>query len=280
MHSKQRWLYKTCGFSLALMGSLITFSSQGFARVLVQPQEVERPVQVSRLQTLRQNPDRLALFFNSNSRQLGSLPAVLTNSVVRDAQARLRAGGKQRPNRVETDLRVESIQRITWNACNGGTGPTPPWRGTCPNISVAGWQMVILGQLQQTPFRFVYYIPATASRQSFVPVPDGMQSLPNAVKTRILEAAVRDTGLPVNELHFHWIDARWFDASLNTASEQMSHRNTNHPGWEIEILGSRSLPGRSWATPLWKYHANLTGTEARLIYQGHWVPPPSAPLPR
>jgi len=267
-------------------------------RILVQAQGVEHLVNVSSLGSQLHTPERDAFFSEADRSQLGTLPLAWANAVVQDAQTRLLSGEilpppnlpEGVPTGAEIDFQVEAIRSVTWNACRGGTGPTQPIRGNCPDITVAGWQMIIVGGLKQAPFRLVYYIPepdssgldhlGLADQDVVMPGPDAMQSLPAEVRTRILEAAAEDTGLPTTTLQLHGVEARWWDACLNTAPQRVSCHNGIRPGWRIEILGVQSVPAQPWATPLWIYHANLTGTEVHLVHQGQWSPPPSAPPPQ
>lgn len=257
-------------------------------RVLVQAQGINHLIDVSSLGSPLHTPESDAFFSEANRDQLGNLSPKLANAAVRDAQARLFSGeiaapvnlpGGQ-PTGAEIDFQVESIRPVTWSGCNGGTGPTQPIMGTCSTATLGGWQMIVTGGLKQSPFRLVYYIPDIDYAQSPDPVvlsPDGMQSLPADVSTRILETAAQEIGVPTTELRLHWVESQWFDGCLNTAPQQVSCHNAIRPGWRIEILGAQSVPGSPWAMPLWIYHTNLTGTELHLLQRGQWAPPPSAP---
>lgn len=179
------------------------------------------------------------------------------------------------PTGVEIDFQVESIQAVSWNGCGGGDGPTQPAMGNCPDVAMAGWQMVVTGGLKQAPLRLVYYVPEPVDLQAFVPRPDGMQSLPEGVRDRVLAAAAADSGLPAAELRVRWVESRWFDACLGVAPQEVGCRNQVRPGWQVEVLASQAAGG-GWAMPLWTYHTNLTGAEIELVHRGEWAPPPAA----
>jgi hypothetical protein len=125
----------------------------------------------------------------------------------------------------------------------------------------------------------VYYIRESTDPNTFIPSPDGLQSLPTSVRTKILEEAAKQTGVSASQLYIRWVDAQFFQGCLNPAEPEMSCGDTIRSGWRVEVLGGQSTTERGWETPLSIYHANLTGTDIRLIEQGSWSPAPSAPPP-
>jgi hypothetical protein len=220
-------------------------------------------------------------FFSQNDRSvLGTLPMELANAVMQDARKRFTTGAllPNSPENIEVELGVDSIKPVTWNWCRGGgERPSPPYMGICPDVTVSGWQMVVRGDLQANPFSLVYYIPENTDPETFVPSPDGLQSLPPSVRTKVLEAAAKQTGVSTSEIQIHWVDAQFFDGCLNSTDTEMSCGDAIHSGWQVEVLGNSFTSQTGWGMPLWIYHANWTGTDVRLIQQSRWSPPPSAP---
>lgn len=252
-------------------------------RVLVEAQGVERLVDVSSLGQPLHTADSEAFFSAADGLEM---PVAAANAVVRDAQARILSGeivppldlltGEPtgEPTGAEIDFQVESIRAVSWHGCGSG-GPTQPAMGNCPDVTMTGWQIIVTGGLEQAPLRLVYYLPEPVDAQTFVPQPDGMQSLPEGMRDRVLAAAAADSGLPAAELRVRWVEPRWFDACLGVALQEVGCRNGVRPGWQVEVVAAQAVGG-SWAMPLWTYHANLTGTELELVRRGEWAPPPAA----
>lgn len=224
--------------------------------------------------------DSLEFFSEGDRTLLGTLPMELANAVMQDARKRFTTGEllPNSPESVAVELGVDSIKPVTWNWCRGGgERPSPPDMGICPDFTVSGWQMVVRGGLPQNPFSLVYYIQESAEPETFVPSPDGLQSLPPSVRTKILEAAAKQTGVSTSEVQIHWVEAQFFDGCLNSSDPEMSCGDAIHSGWRVEVLANPFTSQTGWGMPLWIYHANWTGTDVRLIQQSRWSPPPSAP---
>lgn len=217
-------------------------------------------------------------FERNDAATLGTLPVALANAVMQDAQERLNtpelilATSPDAP--ANLGVQLESIQPVSWNECGGGTGPSLPLRGTCPNGSVSGWRVVVAGGGSSELFRLVYYIPQGATVGSWTPQPDGLQSLSEAVQRRILDQAAADAGIPTSSLRLFWADARFFDQCLNTRDGVPSCGTAIRPGWAVQILVNQTTPGTPVQQPLRIYHTNITGTDVRLVSQGQWMPPP------
>ncbi|MBD1911045.1 MULTISPECIES: hypothetical protein [unclassified Leptolyngbya] len=246
-------------------------------RVLVAGNRGERIIPISTLGQPIDVEDAFAYFGEGDRAALGTLPVPLANAVVRDAWERLTTTELVSDSNSETtgelDFGVDSIEPVTWNECQGGSGPTRPFRGICPNITRSGWRMVVAGGTAQNPFRLVYYILQGTDPQSWAVQPDGQQSIPEAVQQRILAAAAQQTGVSASSLHLHWVDARLFDRCLNTAEDAISCGTDIRPGWAVQFLGPQTN-STDWGEPLWTFHTNLTGTDVRLVNQGQWAPPP------
>ncbi|MBE9157098.1 hypothetical protein IQ265_09710 [Nodosilinea sp. LEGE 06152] len=209
---------------------------------------------------------------------IGSLSNTLTNTVIEDARERFNTPELmlEMPSDAiaDIDTQVESIEPVTWNECSGGSGPSRPLRGICHRIDVFGWRVVVAGEGRSESLRLVYYIPQGAEVGSWVPQPDGLQSLSEAVQQRILTQVAEDAGIPVSSLHLLWAEARFFDRCLNTREETPNSGIDIRPGWAVQILVNQAISGTSMQQPLWIYHTNMTGTDLRLVSQGQWMPPP------
>ncbi|MEY3297176.1 MAG: hypothetical protein RLZZ597_436 [Cyanobacteriota bacterium] len=209
---------------------------------------------------------------------LGTLPATLVNAVMQDAQERLNTSELMLEMSADAptnlDYQVESIEPVTWNECGGGSGPSLPMRGICPNVSVSGWRVVVAGGVRSDPLRLVYYIPQGAAADFWLPQPDGLQSLSEAVQRRMLAQVAEQAGIPASSLHLFWAEARFFDRCLNTHPGSPSCGVDIRPGWAVQILVDQTTSDTPMQQPLWVYHTNITGTDVRLISQSHWMPPP------
>lgn len=121
---------------------------------------------------------------------LGNLPLPLANAVMQDAQKRFRVSTLHcdYPAITEADiqLQLDSVQPVTWNLCHGGVGPTKPAMGTCPDVSLSGWRMIVLGELRGESWQWVYYIPQDAQPGIWNPEPDGLQSFPAPLSQMVL----------------------------------------------------------------------------------------------
>ncbi len=218
--------------------------------------------------------------FTGNPATLGTLSKPLANAVLQDAQARLNTPELMRHMAANAPVaitpQIQTIQAITWNACSGGSGPSQPMRGTCPNRMVSGWRMVVVGGVRSEPLRLVYYIPADAngSGSSWIPEPDGLQSLSTAVQGRILTQIAQEAKIPTSRLRLFWTDARLFDRCLNLHQDVPSCGTDIRPGWAVQILVDQVTSGSSIHQPLWVYHSNITGTDVRLVQRRTWVAPP------
>lgn len=214
----------------------------------------------------------------NHAETLGSLPAALGNAVMQDAQERFNTPElilETTPDApAEIGAQIESIQPVTWNECGGGSGPSLPMRGTCPNIPVSGWRAVVAGGMHSEPLRLVYYIPQGSDESSWTPQPDGLQSLSEAVQRRILAQVAEKASIPASRLRLFWAEARFFDRCLNTHEDAPSCGMEIRPGWAVQILVNQPTSSTSFQQPLWVYHTNLTGSDVRLVHQGQWMPPP------
>jgi hypothetical protein len=103
-----------------------------------------------------------------------------------------------------------------------------------------------------------------------------LQSLSEAVQRRILAQVAENSGIPISSLRLFWAEARFFDRCLNTHPGSPSCGMDIRPGWAVQILVDQATSDTSMQQPLWVYHTNITGTDVRLISQGHWMPPPMA----
>jgi hypothetical protein len=252
--------------------------------VLVQGVGSDRILHLSSLGAPLHTEASSAFFSERDRATLGTLPVKVANAVMRDAQERL-ATSEFMPDPdlaagVEVDFRLGSIESIAWNLCRGSAGPTRTAMGICPDVTISGWRMVVLGGLKQNPFRLVYYIPNNVDQDRWIPQPDGLQSLPLSVQTRILQAVAKQANVPVSQLRIHWADTRLFDRCLSVNAQAVHCRSEIRPGWHIEVLVSPSTPTTSWEQTLWVYHTNLTGTDVRLVSRGTWTPPPAVPPAR
>lgn len=247
-------------------------------RVLVAGNGGERVVPISTLGEPIDIEQSFAYFGEGDRATLGTLPVALANAVVRDAWERLTTTELLPDNDTESvgevEFGVESIESVAWNECHGGTGPTRPFRGICPDITRLGWRMVVAGGTAQNPFQLVYYVPEGTEPQGWNPQPDGRQSIPETVQQRVLAAAAEQVDVPAASLHLHWVDARLFDRCLDTAEDAISCGTDIRPGWQVQFLGGRTQESGDWGEPLWTFHTNLTGTDVRLVSQGQWAPPP------
>ncbi|HEY9824919.1 MAG TPA: hypothetical protein V6D19_05690 [Stenomitos sp.] len=216
-------------------------------------------------------------FEDNDEETLNTLPATLVNAVVQDAQERFNTPELRleiAPNApVALESQIESIEPVTWNECGGGSGPSLPMRGTCPNINVSGWRVVVAGGVHSAQLRLVYYIPKGLDVGAWTPQPDGLQSLSEAVQHRILAQVAEDTRIPVSGLRLFWADARFFDRCLNTTKDSPSCGVDIRPGWAVQILVEQAT-STPMQQPLWVYHSNVLGTDVRRVSQGNWMPPP------
>jgi hypothetical protein len=211
---------------------------------------------------------------------LGTLPVTLVNTVMQDAQEQFNTAELMLEMSAEAPAnlgsQIESIEPVTWNECGGGSGPSLPMRGICPNTRVSGWRVVVAGGVQSDPLRLVYYIPQGADADSWLPQPDGLQSLSEAIQRRMLAQVAEHAGIPASSLRLFWADARFFDRCLNTHPGSPSCGMDIRPGWAVQILVQQTTANMPMQQPLWVYHTNITGTDVRLVGQGHWMPPPMA----
>lgn len=219
--------------------------------------------------------------FEENSEvTLGTLPVTLVNAVMQDAQERFNTAELMLEMSAEAPAnlssQVESIEPVTWNECGGGSGPSLPMRGICPNVSMSGWRVVVAGGVRSEPLRLVYYIPQESDADSWLPQPDGLQSLPAAIQRRMLAQVAEQADIPASSLRLFWAEARFFDRCLNTHPGSPSCGMDIRPGWAVQILGEQTTADTPMQQPLWVYHTNITGTDVRLVSQGHWMPPPMA----
>lgn len=134
--------------------------------------------------------------------------------------------------------------------------------------------MVVAGRGHSEPLRLVYYIPQGAEVGSWVPQPDGLQSLAEAVQRRILTQVAKEAGISASSLHLFWAEARFFDRCLNTREGAPSSGMDMRSGWMVQIMGDQAISGTPIQQSLWVYHTNITGTDVRLVSQGRWMPPP------
>ncbi len=224
------------------------------------------------------SPIHTDIGFEGNAETLNTLPATLANAVMKDAQERFNTPElmPEMAQNAPVDLgsQVESIEPVTWNECGGGSGPSLPMRGTCPNINVSGWRLVVAGGVRSAPLRLVYYVSQGAAAGSWIPQPDGLQSLSETVQRRILAQAAADAGIPASRLRLFWADARFFDRCLNTHPGSPSCGIDIRPGWAVQILSEQTTSDTPMQQPLWVYHTNITGTDVRQVSQGRWMPPP------
>lgn len=260
----QRFVYGAIGLSIAIASSsLAPFPPLSSFSVIARP-AIASPLQ--EVSEMRSHTDR------------DSLSNALTNAVIEDAQERFNTPelmlemGSDAP--ADISAQVESIEPVTWNDCSGGSGPSRPMRGICRRIDVSGWRVVVAEGGRSEPIRLVYYIPQGAEVGSWVPQPDGLQSLSEAVQQKILTQVAEDAGIPVSSLHLFWAEASFFDRCLNAREEAPSSSTDIRSGWVVQILVNQAISGTSLQQPLWIYHTNMTGTDVRLISQGQWMPPP------
>ncbi|HEY9878119.1 MAG TPA: hypothetical protein V6D29_06665 [Leptolyngbyaceae cyanobacterium] len=260
----QRFMYRAIGLSIAIASSsLAHFPPLSSSPVIARP-AIASPIQ--EVSEMRSHTG------------MDSLSNTLTNAVIEDAQERFNTPElmlEMAPDApADISAQIESIEPVTWNDCSGGSGPSRPMRGICRRIDVSGWRVVVAGGGHSEPLRLVYYIPQGAEVGSWVPQPDGLQSLSEAVQQRILTQVAEDAGIPVSSLHMLWAEARFFDHCLNTREEAPSPGTDIRSGWAVQVLGNQAISGTSIQQPLWIYHTNMTGTDLRLISQGQWMPPP------
>ncbi|GAB4461120.1 MAG: hypothetical protein OHK0037_09540 [Elainellaceae cyanobacterium] len=219
-------------------------------------------------------------FFEEGDRpRLGSLPLSAANAVMRDAQARLLSTEAIAHNsNAPIGLRADSIERISWNECGGG--PSQPMRGICPNVIRQGWRMVVAGTVQQELFQLVYYLPLIQGTEADeVPSldlaslqPDGLQSIPQAVRSRVLAVAAQQTGEDPSQIQIHWVESHLLERCEGDRSANLGCQ----AGWSVEVLGGRAEQ-HSLSVTRWVFQSNLLGTEIRLVSRGNWAPPPAAP---
>lgn len=211
---------------------------------------------------------------------LGTLPVTLVNAVMQDAQERFNTSELMLEMSADAPanlgFQVESIEPVTWNECGGGSGPSLPMRGICPNVSVSGWRVIVTGGVRSDPLRLVYYIPEGSDADSWTPQPDGLQSLSETVQRRMLAQVAEQAGIPASSLRLFWAEARFFDRCLNTHPGSPSCGRDIRPGWAVQILVNQATADTPMQQPMWVYHTNITGTDVRLVSQGHWLPPPMA----
>jgi hypothetical protein len=178
-----------------------------------------------------------------------------------------------RQNMLTPNLRVESIKAIKWNWCRGtGTGPTRPEMGNCPDVEQAGWQMSVINKSD----RYIYYIPKTATSDSnFIPLPDGMQSLPASVVTAIQKDAAKRAKVPENMINLHWTTPKFFDHCLNINNQKLHCRQSIQAGWQVKAVGGK-VPSATTPTPTaaWIYNVNLGGNDIRFLQSSTWYPVP------
>ena len=136
--------------------------------------------------------------------------------------------------------------------------------------------MVVADGVPSDPLRLVYYIPQGADADSWIPQSDGLQSLPEAVQRRIVVQIAESAGIPLSGLRLFWAESRFFDRCLNTHPGAPTCSTDIRSGWVVQILVQQPTSGTSMQQPLWVYHTNITGTDVRLMSQGHWMPPPMA----
>ena len=136
--------------------------------------------------------------------------------------------------------------------------------------------MVVADGVPSDPLRLVYYIPQGADADSWIPQSDGLQSLPEAVQRRIVVQIAESAGIPLSSLRLFWAESRFFDRCLNTHPGAPTYSTDIRSGWVVQILVQQPTSGTPMQQPLWVYHTNITGTDVRLMSQGHWMPPPMA----
>ncbi|MBK1986575.1 hypothetical protein A0J48_003285 [Sphaerospermopsis aphanizomenoides BCCUSP55] len=172
-----------------------------------------------------------------------------------------------------SNLRVESIKPTKWNWCQGGgAGPSRPEMGTCPNIEVEGWQMIVTSGAN----RYVYYISKNdIANHNFSPIPDGMQSLPNSIVTAIQKDAAKRGKVSVDMIRLHWTTPQFFDRCLNIDHQKLNCRQSVQAGWQVTVLGGNNYAVSNLSSSIkWIYNVNLVGNDIRFLQSGEWYPVP------
>ncbi|WP_413174057.1 hypothetical protein [Anabaena azotica] len=172
-----------------------------------------------------------------------------------------------------SNLQVESIKTTKWNWCQGGgASPSKPEMGTCPNVEVEGWQMIVTSGAN----RYVYYISKNdITNPNFYPLPDGMQSLPNSIVTAIQKDAAKRGRVSVDKIYLRWTTPQFFDRCLNIDNRKLNCRQSVQAGWQVTVLGgNNSTVNNLNSSVKWIYNVNLLGNDIRFLQSGEWYPVP------
>jgi hypothetical protein len=241
-------------------------------QVLVRQNGINRLVSLNTLVPSAEDTTPREFFSAADRLQLGRLPIALANRVMQDAQDRLPPGEESR-------VRLRSARAITWNLCHGVDGPTREVRGICPDVDVSGWEMLVDVGTQQQPLSLAYYIPQESDPQSYIPWPDGLKSISDALSAQILQTVSTQVDIPATDLRLHGVWPQFLNQCLAANESVLSCRNGIRSGWQVSVLwinGPMTLPVTlpMMGPTLFTYNINLFGTEAQFVSQGQLMPPP------
>jgi hypothetical protein len=166
-------------------------------------------------------------------------------------------------------FKVAKVEPATWQDClpdDAGVVSLEP----CPAVPRSGWRTVVGG-----PIRWVYYLERNSVLAgNFIPTPDGLQSVPEAVRQAAIANAAKQVGVSLSELRVQWVEPKLFDRCLSVDNQKLNCRQGIQPGWEVLVLGGKPINNSGLRTEARTYHVNLTGNDVRFARQGFWVPPP------
>lgn len=192
------------------------------------------------------------------------LPKIIISKVLQDVVFR--------NGTIEPNLKIVSIKPTVWNWCQGKSpGPTRPDMGACLNVDQPGWQIIV----KSGENRYFYYIPQAEVKNpsNYVPVPDGMQSLPTVTSATVKKDAVNRGN--ISSVLF--AQPSYFDACLNLDKQTLKCRNGVQGGWVVTF----TQPETSIDPPAFKagvktliYHLDSTGKTARFAANSNWLPKP------
>jgi hypothetical protein len=144
-------------------------------------------------------------------------------------------------------LRVVTVTEQTWqDGCLGLGGPAE----LCTTALVPGWRVTVTDGSQT----WIYRTDSTGQviRQESQ---TGQTALPEEVSDRILAAASRESGIPVERLRITYAEEKTWDGCLGIETGTAMCPQIAIFGWRVVVFGN----GKSWV-----YHSNGDGSEIRL----------------
>jgi hypothetical protein len=181
------------------------------------------------------------------------LPTTIGRAAVIDLAQKLNL------NPLSEEIKIASVKAITWNLCRGGSGPTQPERGICPDVDVSGWKIL----LDAGGLRWVYYENnglTLDAAQTIAPTIEGRLKGAIARQARLSPDAIQIQASSVNSIYL----AGCLDGQLSLRCRQSAQL-----GWRFRAIISGQTQFNAWT-----YQSNFQGTQVKLLEKGTWFPVP------